>query len=42
VLVLLWPALGAAAIASFIGVFALIYGVVLVALGLRLRTLARS
>jgi uncharacterized membrane protein HdeD (DUF308 family) len=42
VLVLLWPALGAAAIASFIGVFALIYGVVLVALGLRLRTFARS
>jgi uncharacterized membrane protein HdeD (DUF308 family) len=42
VLVLLWPALGATAIASFIGVFALIYGVVLVALGLRLRTLARA
>ncbi|MBP2320078.1 uncharacterized membrane protein HdeD (DUF308 family) [Kibdelosporangium banguiense] len=40
VLVLLWPALGAAAIASFIGVFSLIYGVVLIALGLRLRKLA--
>jgi uncharacterized membrane protein HdeD (DUF308 family) len=41
-LVLLWPALGAAAIASIIGIFALIYGVVLIALGVRLRQLARS
>jgi uncharacterized membrane protein HdeD (DUF308 family) len=42
VLVLLWPALGATAIASFIGVFALIYGVVLIVLGVRLRHLART
>ncbi|ALG07225.1 HdeD family acid-resistance protein [Kibdelosporangium phytohabitans] len=42
ILVLLWPALGVAAIAAFIGVFALIYGVVLIALGLRLRKLAHQ
>lgn len=42
ILVLLWPALGIAAIAAFIGVFALIYGIVLVVLGFRLRKLARQ
>ncbi|ONI81042.1 hypothetical protein ALI144C_21010 [Actinosynnema sp. ALI-1.44] len=42
ILVLLWPALGVAAIAAFIGVFSLIYGIVLIALGLRLRKLARQ
>ncbi|MCE7006780.1 HdeD family acid-resistance protein [Kibdelosporangium philippinense] len=42
VLVLLWPALGVAAIAAFIGVFALVYGVVLIGLGFRLRKLART
>lgn len=42
VLVLLWPALGATAIASFIGIFALVYGVVLIVLGIRLRRLSRT
>jgi uncharacterized membrane protein HdeD (DUF308 family) len=41
-LMLLWPALGLAAITSIVGVFALIYGVVLIFLGVRLRSLARS
>ncbi|MEV4312642.1 HdeD family acid-resistance protein [Actinocrispum sp. NPDC049592] len=40
-LVLLWPALGLVTIASILGIFALIYGVVLIFLGVRLRSLSR-
>jgi uncharacterized membrane protein HdeD (DUF308 family) len=40
VLVLAWPLAGAVTIASIIGIFALVYGVVLIALGIRLRKLA--
>jgi uncharacterized membrane protein HdeD (DUF308 family) len=42
VLVLLWPLAGAAAIASLIGIFALVYGVVLIVLGVRLRRLTQA
>jgi uncharacterized membrane protein HdeD (DUF308 family) len=41
-LMLLWPALGLAAIASILGIFALVYGVILIFLGFRLRRLARA
>jgi uncharacterized membrane protein HdeD (DUF308 family) len=42
ILVLAWPLAGAVTIASIIGIFALVYGVVLIGLGLRLRGLART
>jgi uncharacterized membrane protein HdeD (DUF308 family) len=42
VLVLLWPIAGAVTIASILGIFALIYGVVLIGLGARLRRLAHN
>jgi uncharacterized membrane protein HdeD (DUF308 family) len=42
ILVLAWPLAGAVTIASVIGIFALVYGVVLIGLGLRLRGLART
>jgi uncharacterized membrane protein HdeD (DUF308 family) len=41
-LVLVWPIAGAVTIASLIGIFALIYGVVLIILGVRLRRLGQS
>jgi uncharacterized membrane protein HdeD (DUF308 family) len=40
IMVLLWPALGAATIALIIGAFALFYGVLLIVLGIKLRKLA--
>jgi uncharacterized membrane protein HdeD (DUF308 family) len=42
VLVLVWPIAGAVTIATLIGIFALIYGVVLIVLGFRLRRLVPS
>ncbi|TCO62456.1 HdeD family acid-resistance protein [Actinocrispum wychmicini] len=42
VVVLAWPLAGAVTIAAIIGIFALVYGVVLIGLGIRLRTLVRA
>ncbi|GAB3874169.1 HdeD family acid-resistance protein [Kibdelosporangium lantanae] len=42
ILVLAWPLAGAVTIAAIIGIFALVYGVVLIGLGLRLRKLAHT
>lgn len=41
-LVLLWPALGVAAIALMVGIFSLVYGAMLIFLGVRIRRLARN
>lgn len=42
VVVLAWPIAGAVTIAAIIGIFALVYGVVLIGLGFRLRRLAHT
>jgi uncharacterized membrane protein HdeD (DUF308 family) len=41
-LLIVWPAAGAITVAYLIGIYALIFGVALVVLGLRLRKIARG